>query len=425
MDLTDLRKFWWVWIILCIGVFLLLGYALHIENQNENQPLKEYNTQTKNQSSDNLKTNMKYYIPPQSQIGTDCPENLSGILTSPIVDPKDLLALIPLGNLNPPGHTFPVDHIYFVFNLNATHIPVYNPASGTITDIGAETRYDANSGNFIESSYAITYTLCNGLIIVPAGYRELSDELKRTIDNSTGDCKNSTKFKGDPNKPIIAVGCDYQLDYPVKAGDIAGYADNLEIWAIDYNSIPRQDVNWKLYNYNNYGYAFCFFDLYSGNLKNEYYQKFGFSDPKYPERFEQRTIEPVCGSIVQDIPGTIQGGWFGDKNGDVSTGYDNKDLALVYDNLDPTKAAISIGGQISNPGLMFFHPKDSGKNNRIFSDVKADGYIYCYQRDENSQMYIDGKILVQLLDDHNLKIEHQDGNCTSSESFVNPFTYQR
>jgi hypothetical protein len=60
---------------------------------------------------------------------------------SPLAD--SLIAFItPLGNLNPPGHTLPTDHIYFYF-VDPDHCPcdlatpreVRAPAAGTVAYI--------------------------------------------------------------------------------------------------------------------------------------------------------------------------------------------------------------------------------------------------------------------------------------------------
>lgn len=50
--------------------------------------------------------------------------------TNVIVDYQYFDNIIPLGQINPPGHTFPTDHIYFV--TNGLERPVYAPCGGKI-----------------------------------------------------------------------------------------------------------------------------------------------------------------------------------------------------------------------------------------------------------------------------------------------------
>jgi len=45
---------------------------------------------------------------------------------------EDFRYIIPLGNMNPPGHTAPTDHIYFVHDWQSAGKPVYAPAGGKI-----------------------------------------------------------------------------------------------------------------------------------------------------------------------------------------------------------------------------------------------------------------------------------------------------
>ena len=47
-------------------------------------------------------------------------------------DLNDFQYIIPLGNMSPPGHTSPTDHIYFVHEWRSAGRPVYAPAGGKI-----------------------------------------------------------------------------------------------------------------------------------------------------------------------------------------------------------------------------------------------------------------------------------------------------
>jgi hypothetical protein len=47
----------------------------------------------------------------------------------------------------------------------------------------------------------------------------------------------------------------------------------------------------------------------------------------------RRTAEPVCGQLMQDVPGSAQGRWYMG-----SSDMDDRNLALVHDNVIPTLA---------------------------------------------------------------------------------------
>lgn len=59
-----------------------------------------------------------------------CPANLSGALTSYYFEPKYIKAIRPLGDINPPGHTSPVDHATFMTDYTGK-IPIYDTANAT------------------------------------------------------------------------------------------------------------------------------------------------------------------------------------------------------------------------------------------------------------------------------------------------------
>lgn len=50
-------------------------------------------------------------------------------------DLDDFQYIVPLGNMSPPGHTAPTDHIYFVHEWQSAGKPVYAPAGGKILRI--------------------------------------------------------------------------------------------------------------------------------------------------------------------------------------------------------------------------------------------------------------------------------------------------
>ena len=95
---------------------------------------------------------------PASPTGTDTVTTSSGPLVfraSPLAE-SDIRFIVPLGNLNPPGHTFPSDHIYFYNRIPpapaTTPAPVYAPGDGTVQFIltsGVESQIGVRTGGFI------------------------------------------------------------------------------------------------------------------------------------------------------------------------------------------------------------------------------------------------------------------------------------
>ena len=85
---------------------------------------------------------------------TDTP---SGDTVTPLVfsasplDPSGITDIVPLGNLNPPGHTLPTNHIYFFHT--PISLPVTAPAGGTITEVRRQT----DDSLFVKSTSRTSY----------------------------------------------------------------------------------------------------------------------------------------------------------------------------------------------------------------------------------------------------------------------------
>ena len=369
-----------------------------------------------------------------------CPSDLAGVLTAPLMEPKYIAALTPLGNINPPGHTSPVDHIYFATDYSG-QIPLYAPADAWITRVDTWTE-DDGTGTYKPIGYVVTYTVCQGLELDFANYADVIPSVKDALAK----VQDPNCFTGivKPGHEHAQGQCVFPgLYIPVTSGEQVGYVQvemsehgytlPFEIWAANYNVPARSDVNWAYYNDNRYPHSFCLFDLYNGALKDQFDAKFGmvgqFKDLPLgtpdPD-FVPRTAAPVCGQINQDVVGTIQGMWFaGAPDAKQSLEFQGKGLAFLHNNLDPTLAEISIGGTIApQAGAIVYKPTHSGTVDREPSEVKSDGQVYCFNQSQMS-WNIQGKVLVQLLNDYHLSVENQPGSCGAQEAFKTPTDYQR
>lgn len=417
-----LRRFWW---ILPIAMVILGLLSFMLSNTKENKTVKLFN---------------KY---------PTCPANVEGILNYQLIDINKITSMTPLGNLNPPGHTSPVDHIYFSTDSDAK-IPVYAPADAWVTNI-ISVAMDAGQG-FEPYGYVIQLTICDGLVLDFANNTDISQPLKDEIVNQKGDCNDGPKKEGHvgPERQ-----CFYSINYKVSSGDQIGYVQRavrsdgnydfqFEIWAANYNEPSPSNIDWSYYDDNRYAHIMCPFDLYTGSLKQQFYAKLGGIDQKSTKdektgkqmkntsTFKQRTIEPICGTVNQNLVGTIQGMWFGEgwKNRkDKNMSENIKQFSFLHWNVDPTYAEIGNAGEITGgeSGQIQFIANHTGTIDREPSEVKADGQVYCYNYSvaKDGRQPSSGKILTKLVDDRHLKLEYQSGNCGTVEIFTKPYNYER
>jgi hypothetical protein len=433
-----IRRFWWLIPIVAIPI-LVVVITIAIPDKNNNTETDNSNPDQSQENTEEDVTEQSYgkYFDPDVP---DCPTDLSGVLDYPLMPPEAILNLIPLGNINPPGHTAPVDHIYFD-SLVEDKIPLYAPADATITNI-AEELVQSASGEYVITGHGITFLICKGLVLDLSSYTEISQRLQEEISTIEGQCKYGTIKAG--HEQVIG-GCSYDTHIKVTSGELLGYVQKtaqvfpFEVWATNYNLQPRADVNWDYYHDDRYAHAICLFDLYEGELRDQFYSKFGTylsqrtetvngKTTIIPENFAPRTIEPVCGEVIQDLVGTIQGFWFdGSPEEDRQLG----GISFVHYNLDPSIGIIGIGGTLmSTPAIIMYLPKHTGTVNREPSEITADDTVYCYYDDypppgRASTSRIEGKVLVQLISDHLMNVEYQDETCGSNEAFTDPFEYQR
>lgn len=360
-----------------------------------------------------------------------CPSNLAGILTVPLIELKHITSITPLGNLNPPGHTSPVDHNYFSSDSDDP-VPVYAPADGWITDIVVILAKDEKTGKYVDRGITVDIEICQGLKLTFANLTEAASILKDNWPKNDNGCKYDIVKSGHD---FTEGQCYFHSNIKVKAGDLLGYTQNetkkdgtkgfaFEIWAANYNKPAPSNIDWSYYDDDRYAHIMCTFDLYTDSLKKQFYDKLGGVDlKKSGSTLIKRTVEPLCGTVNQNIIGTVQGMWFGKgwKNRDNKNNPDDlRQFSFLHWNIDPTYAEIGNAGEITNgqPDQVTFLPKHSGIIDREPSEVRADGKVYCYN-------FRGGKILTELVDDRHLKLEYQSGPCQMSERFTKYFSYER
>lgn len=331
---------------------------------------------------------------------------------------EDVRGLVPLGNLNPPGHVFPTDHIYF-YSKDSAQIDLYSPGDITITKVTA-TQY--LSEELQRTDYDVTFQPCKQF----KGYFYHIDTLAQSILGqitfSESNCSTYTTGGQTFKK------CTEDVSIVVKAGEKIGTADIFDLGAYDSRITPLAYANASRITSSSDGFdglhVVCPIDYFATSVKGELEAKFGSYDGA-----RIRTASPVCGEVEQDEAGTAQGRWYyTGASGEVT---EDPHLALVHDNIDPTVGVFSSGTSISNmySSTFYFTPASSGMVNLDFNKVTGDGNIYCY---DNLAEYVGGEpiaavILVQMPTSTTLKIERQEAaSCGAGPwSFNSPTSFER
>lgn len=405
----------WFWIA-SVALVIILSLILWVGGHQQG-----------NQSTKDLINNLNSYNNPVA-----CPEELTGLFTNSLMERQDFLSIIPLGSLNPSVHTFPTDHVYYQYRvIESGYVPyerpVLTPGKMTLFAL-SESRLTKADGSYYGSDSELRFSVCGDVILRLGHLDKLSAEIEALKERTEPvSCEENAEPPGGYHElNISSTRCEYVFDQKVDAGEIVAYVGNMP--DSQENALDVFLVNVESDN------VYCPLDAYTPQLKTEAYDLLG----QYIEdELVAPTREPLCGDVTQEITGTLQGRWY-EKTTDPQKIKKDPNargipemLAFAWENVLTDYQSVSLGSDFHEPYKVMFIPVNSGQINRAFSQVQPDGKIYCYQAaDEYSIMKGEkeatvNKVIVTLIDDHNLQIEQKEGACTGGETFEDPLYFTR
>ena len=318
---------------------------------------------------------------------------------------------VPLGNLNPPAHSFPTDHQYIYLNGFSSGavpaIPLYSP--GDVTILYAKvTRYI--QGGTVPEDYGVGFSPCAQVNAEFSHVRTIAPAILAQIGPFDQNCSNYS-----PNPGVVVQGCySRNVKVAVKSGDVLGTAAGLDLSFFDSRIARLVFANPARWQANPNGidrfHTAPMSDYYAEPMRSVVQSMLGSYDGRV-----KRTIAPIGGTIATDVAGTLQGAWF---NPSQPTFPESPHLAIVPFNVDPTRIHVAMG--TSQPGFLaneYYVSTASGPNiNPNPAQVTPGAQIICYQF-ENQY----GIALLQLSDATTLRFEGRDGQqrtCTSEQPWA-------
>ena len=305
--------------------------------------------------------------------------------------------ILPMGGMIG-GHVTPIDHQYYVsydsdLGSNAVvDIEVYSPADGTVTSIG-HMSVAAGDTTIPVDDFRLYIKHTSTISSIYIHIDELSDKLA-AFDPGSGDYAN--------------------VNVEVSAGEVIGRYGG----SVDYNVVD-EDVVLPFINPDSYeGEPWKIhcpdpFDYFNESIKSTLIEKC------------LRTQDPIGGKICYDIDGRLCGNWFEDG----TNGYGGVDpdrywaghLSIVYDDIDPDAVVVSIGTFVDTAEKFAVKGNSPDPANISLDDglVMYELVDFEYVKDavvwdrnsfvkgltvRNSE-YVQGVILLQLIEDRKLKVE--------------------
>lgn len=323
------------------------------------------------------------------------------LFTHPPTDLGSLSAIVPLGNLNPAGHTLPTRHIYVYPEMKtpgdpstAITVPVHAP--GKLEIVAVEFHADA-------PDWSLHLKPCKDVLLYFLHVETLAPKIAAAVGDVADGGVELPDFVA---KPVSVL---------VSPGELIGHARTFDIGLHDFRKTPQPFVNPARYAIDFPALFATFPELGADPVAQAIAQlivpqalfnrcPIDYFTPK-PKKALQALLadfdgdpaasgKPPCHSHMQDVPGTAQGNWFSDLEPDHDALFaEETALALVNWNVDPavqlfslnenvpgfTSALLEAPAQPDDVNSAFEFPVREGpqRTNRRFAEIRDDA-IYCY-----------------------------------------------
>jgi hypothetical protein len=321
-------------------------------------------------------------------------------MTTPPVAMSDFVGWVPLGAMNPPGHTFPTDHQYIYVNDPGStaprrEVPVVAPGEMTITFAKRQTV----TPNGV-TDYSLSFSLCAEVSGEFGHVASIAPAVLQQIGNFDKNCTSYSPAPGSTASTCEASGFTIKLH----AGDVIGttggpppHSFGLDVSLWDSRVPPITYANPARWQSSSSGldhfHVVPASDYFAEPARSQIGARLGSFNGT-----QRRTASPIGGTIGVDVPGTAMGAWF---NPSQPTYPEFVHLAIAPDNVDPSQMQLSVGTTLSawTRGLVSFTPVSAGYVNRHPAQITADGRIYCFESAGSWAM------IVQLVDASTLRVE--------------------
>jgi len=300
----------------------------------------------------------------------------------PVDRNTELLGIVPLGTINPPSFVLPTIRIDVLLQQpgpDPVAVDLFLPGNARLTDVDRQQVFDAVSGDYHFSQFALYFSPCTEYKYFFNGISALSDELFALLTDPT----STQEFVVGNDKIINST---YTLSHPMAAGTKIGTISSEWpgfVWGANdqraSNQVPLANLSQVLDEQNSgYRHRVCpideFADPIANNLPFGNYDgsSFVFMNPAN------------CGTPFQDVLGTLKGVWFrADDVDQIEVGTGTTPMAFVDHSTVPTKQVVSVGTSLppAQSHFVSFTPQDSDLTSRRFEQVTPDGNTYCYDLD--------------------------------------------
>lgn len=331
----------------------------------------------------------------------------TAVFTTLPVDTAQVMGWVPLGNFNPPGHTFPTDHQYLYLKSLLTgggSTALVAPGAITIVRV-RRTVYNNRSPD-----YAVTFMPCAEILGEFGHVSELDADLLAELGAFDQQCSTYS-----PTPVQTVTTCSSQpREIRRAAGAHLGATAGLDLSLFDSRITPIVFANPSRWRTNSDGFdsfhVAAFSDYYAEPMRSWAIGHLGSFDGAI-----RRTAAPVGGTIAVDVAGTAQGAWLAPG---APTYPEIPHLTIAPDNVQPERVAISMGSPLNGvPAQAYVALPLSGPVTSPRDITPASGVV-CWEFGYSASD-VRGVLLVQLTDATTLRFEPRAGGsrrCTDADT---------
>jgi hypothetical protein len=291
--------------------------------------------------------------------------------TAAPVAEADVNMIAVFGGLGAPGHTLPTAHSGFM--LARENVPVFSPGRIRITDVRRVT-YVASPTREGERDYAVFFRVCDE---VQGWFGHLISLAPGIPDNESG---SGCEVYSTSDETVES--CTLRVSHTLEAGDplgAGGLSEARGFLGLDFGLLDDRVSNFYV-NPARYPQptfrAVCPYEYF--DAANRAWMLAAIRDPARPH--ETPSGEPRCGTMEVDVAGTAKGVWAETGVAGPVQGDETRYVTLANYPYDPQqRLALSLGPAALGARVAVVPRETTGRVDRAFEQVTADGLLYCYR----------------------------------------------
>ena len=330
--------------------------------------------------------------------------------TVPPVDLGKVKSVVPLGSYDPNRQIFPSPRLKFSLVEDAGKPVTANLVSPGEIRVTSLVRVQNLSTNPVETEFEVVFQPCQDLEGVFARVQSLRAELMNLAgDFDSGTCVEATTGGQNFRRCSKALVAEFSANATMGVVGGRSQASFFELGLRDARApdlvfAKPERIDRFASRFDDF-HTVCPLNYFVTGLRGEMELKLGNLAGT-----ETRTLDPLCGTSAQDVPGKAMGRWYKPATPLLPQ---DPHLHLGVDPIHPDRGAFTFGESV--PGLSgvlsYTVSTDlSSRRNLSTNQISSDGQVYCFDAFSGG-----GTVLLQMASAEELRIQKgPNGNCGSA-----------